>query len=119
MHNKLLYSHIATLSYKEFKCKVTYLEPTHVEEELQYCKDGQIEINVMARVAQCRIKELASHYTTKEESICRQRCYLKWSIIHSYLHFVDTQIQTNNSIIYILLNPKGLAPPTFQKCAVL
>lgn len=48
---------------------VDYLEPSCVEEELEESKDGDIQIQVMPRVAFGGIQELPSNQARKEERV--------------------------------------------------
>ena len=53
-----------------------YLEPSHVEEELEDGEDGYIEVDVMAGVPLRRVQELLSEHRAQEECVNSQRRHL-------------------------------------------
>ena len=53
-----------------------YLQPSHVEEELEDGEDGYIEVNVVAGVALRRVQELLSEHRAQEERVNSQRRHL-------------------------------------------
>ena len=50
-----------------------YLEPAHVEEELEDGEDRYIEVNVMTGVPLRRVQELLSEHRAQEERVNSQR----------------------------------------------
>lgn len=54
-----------------------HLQPAHVEEELQYGEDGEVEINVVLWVILLWVKELASHDGGHEEGVHCQTHHLQ------------------------------------------
>ena len=46
-----------------------YLEPSHVEEELEDGEDGHVEVDVMAGVPLRRVQELLSEHRAQKERV--------------------------------------------------
>lgn len=46
-----------------------YLQPASVEEELQQCEDGHVEVQVVTWSALNRVEELATDQTSEEEGV--------------------------------------------------
>lgn len=67
--NVCVMSYYAVSSYTEARGSEVYLEPASVEEELQQCEDGHVEVQVMTWAALSRVEELAADQTSKEEGV--------------------------------------------------
>ncbi len=54
---------------RDFTNKITHLEPTHIEEELQQGEDGQVEVQVVTRVTLGGVEELPTNQTSQKETV--------------------------------------------------
>lgn len=62
-------SYYGVSSSTEARGSEVYLQPTSVEEELQQCEDGHVEVQVMTWAALSGVEELATDQTSKEEGV--------------------------------------------------
>ena len=95
---------------------VSYLKPTHIEEELQECKDRHIDIYPVALKVLSRVKKLPSHQAGQKETVHRESDNLEHTgdsqdqlssachVIHkapSEIHSVTSPIHIVPSLIHI------------------
>lgn len=62
-------SYYGVSSYTEAGGSEAYLQPASVEEELQQCEDGHVEVQVMTWATLSRVEELATDQTSEEEGV--------------------------------------------------
>lgn len=55
---------------------VSHLQPTNIEEKLQQGENGQVEVNIMARVTLSWIQKLTPNQTGQEETVDGHCSYL-------------------------------------------
>lgn len=53
----------------EARGSVVYLQPASVEEELQQCEDGHVEVQVVTWAVLSGVEELATDQTSEEEGV--------------------------------------------------
>lgn len=55
---------------------MSHLQPTNIEEKLQQGENGQVEVQIMTRVALSWIQELTTNQTSQEKAVDRHRRHL-------------------------------------------
>ena len=73
IQNRKLVRPLLVASSLIVRIHAAYLEPSHVEEELEDGEDGYIKVDVVAGVALRRVQELLSEHRAQEERVNSQR----------------------------------------------